>query len=691
MVDLSIKFIDKVGMNAFFSSAQQADAIIEISSLSKSYGSAHTLAVDDVNLTIKRGEIFALMGTSGSGKSTLLRHINRLVEPTTGSVKVDGQDLKSLSAPQLRALRSRRIGMVFQHFGLLPHRTVLENVRFPLDVRGEELQASTKRAEQQLELVGLGHALNHYPDELSGGMQQRVGLARALVGEPDILLMDEPFGALDPTIRRDLQDQMVNLVRAKGITTILVTHDPQEAIRMADRLALLRSGRVVQVGTTREILNNPADDGVADFFRGVMPTQLQDDRRAAEPVPAATAAPAAGLPEPSPVPLWQRFLLGPARYLTARPSVFWAAALLETGALASFGLAIAASNATAAGGALAAFLAIRVLIALGHPLAKPRLREWLPAFSAALATQLLVLWRGLDAERTATLFGNLKDRRTAAFIGAYLDQAISWAQITFHSVFSGIVFATRAVIESVEATLTWLPWPVPALALLLAAWHFAGSGVFLLAFAAIAYLVSLGFWPQTISTISLVGAAVFLTITIGIPAGIFMARSALARKIISPLLDIMQTLPSFVYLIPAVAFFSVGKTPAVVATVVFAIPPMIRLTALGIREVPRSTVEAAYAHGATPFQVLTKIELPLAAPSLLLGVNQTIVMSLSMVVVSALIGAGGLGYDVVTALRNIQGGAGILAGLAIVFCALVPDRIIQGAMQKKRRSSPDSH
>ncbi|MFT4182452.1 MAG: ABC transporter permease subunit, partial [Rhizobium sp.] len=328
-------------------------------------------------------------------------------------------------------------------------------------------------------------------------------------------------------------------------------------------------------------------------------------------------------------------------------------------------------------------LAARALLAL--PLATRNPSGWVVPFIVSIAIYLLVVWRGLDANHADFLRKLATDRAVSLGVGGFIDKVISWCQVNFQAAFTGIVIVTRTIIDGIEGALGWLPIPVPALALLFAAWRFAGKGVFALTLLAIAYLVFFGFWSQTVSTIALVGASVFITILVGIPVGILLARSSVARRFAEPLLDVMQTLPSFVYLIPAVAFFSVGKTPALVATVVFATPPMIRLTALGIREVSHTAVEAAYAHGANAWQVLTKVELPLALPSLMLGVNQAIVMSLSMVVVSALIGAGGLGYDVVTALRNIQGGAGFLAGLAIVFCALVPDRIIQRAMRKNRR------
>jgi len=215
------------------------------------------------------------------------------------------------------------------------------------------------------------------------------------------------------------------------------------------------------------------------------------------------------------------------------------------------------------------------------------------------------------------------------------------------------------------------------------AWRSAGWGLAFTSAAALAYIGVFGFWDHTIATLALVGSSVLIALVIGVPSGILLAKRPLLRRLMTPLLDVMQTLPTFVYLIPAVAFFSVGKTPAVIATVIFALAPMIRLTSLGIQEVPKDALEAAVAHGASPWQTLCKVELPLARRSLLLGINQTIVMSLSMVVVAALIGAGGLGYDVMTALRNIKGGEGVLAGIAIVVCALIPDRIIQSSLRKQ--------
>ncbi|WP_448950667.1 ATP-binding cassette domain-containing protein [Labrys neptuniae] len=672
------------------SPAPASQAIIEFRGIHKSFeGTGNAPVLQDINLAIAKGEIFCLMGTSGSGKSTLLRHVNRLISPSRGAISVHGRPVEDLDADALRELRSHQVGMVFQHFGLLPHRSALDNVLLPLELRGLPQAEAQALAAEQLDLVGLGHAHDKFPSQLSGGMQQRVGLARALVSQPDILLMDEPFSALDPTIRRDLQEQVRDLVRSRGITTIIVTHDPGEALILADRIALLREGRIVQVGTPDEILQAPADAWVEDFFRGYGPTRANLHPPLAEAVSAGGVGPAA-----APVADWRQsrlvdLALGPARFAGGWWPLFWAGLAIE--ALAIGLLASAAASgwngvaAPAAGAVLLAVSRASAFFGARHDRPGEVRRTQLSSLFLSLVIYGLVVLQASQGGYLARWFGPLSDRSVAVAVSAGLDQAIAWSQRHFQPGFALIVIAVRGAIESVEWLLTWLSWPVPVVALLFAAYQFAGRSVFVLTLAASAYLIIFGFWPQTVSTVALVGAALLLTVAIGIPAGILLARSKLALRLASPLLDIMQTLPSFVYLIPAVAFFSVGKTPAVIATVIFAIPPMIRLTTLGLQQVPGSAVEAAYAHGANAWQVLTKVELPLATPSILLGVNQAIVMSLSMVVVSALIGAGGLGYDVVTALRNIQGGAGFLAGIAIVFCAIVPDRIIQGAMQRRDR------
>jgi len=226
-------------------------------------------AVRDVSFDVAPGEVFVVMGLSGSGKSTLVRMINRIHDPTSGSVLIDGEDIMGLDAEHLRDVRRRKISMVFQHFGLLPHRRIIDNVAFGLEVQGVDKHERLSRAEEVLSSVGLGGWGNSFPDELSGGMQQRVGLARALANDPEILLFDEPFSALDPLIRRDMQDQVIKLQRDLRKTMIFITHDLAEALKLGDRIAIMKDGVFVQVGTPEEVVASPADDYVADFTRDV--------------------------------------------------------------------------------------------------------------------------------------------------------------------------------------------------------------------------------------------------------------------------------------------------------------------------------------------------------------------------------------------------------------------------------------
>jgi glycine betaine/proline transport system ATP-binding protein len=232
------------------------------------------IGVAGASFTVKRGEIFCIMGLSGSGKSTLVRLVNGLIEPTSGSVLIDGDDIGRKSPGELRRLRAEKIGMVFQSFALLPHRNVIDNAAFGLELRGLARAERERTAMRVLEQVKLAEWAGRFPSELSGGMQQRVGLARALAGDPELLLMDEPFGALDPLIRRQLQDQFLSLSRQMRKTTIFITHDLDEAIRLGTRIAIMRDGQLVQIGTPAEIVRKPADDYVADFVSGLSRLKL---------------------------------------------------------------------------------------------------------------------------------------------------------------------------------------------------------------------------------------------------------------------------------------------------------------------------------------------------------------------------------------------------------------------------------
>lgn len=229
----------------------------------------HVVAVRDVSFDIKVSEIFVVMGLSGSGKSTLVRCINRIIEPTAGKILIDGDDVSKMNEEELRHLRRNKLSMVFQNFGLLPHRDVEENVAFGLEIRGEHGKSRNQKIKQALELVGLEGWGKSMINELSGGMQQRVGLARALASDPEILLMDEPFSALDPLIRRQMQDEFINLRDTVSKTVVFITHDLAEALKLGHRIAIMKDGIVVQLGTPMEIVTNPADDYVREFVRDV--------------------------------------------------------------------------------------------------------------------------------------------------------------------------------------------------------------------------------------------------------------------------------------------------------------------------------------------------------------------------------------------------------------------------------------
>ncbi|EYT96928.1 glycine betaine/L-proline ABC transporter ATP-binding protein [Enterococcus mundtii] len=228
-----------------------------------------TVGVYEASFDVQEGEIFVIMGLSGSGKSTLIRLLNRLIEPTSGNILIDGEDISTLSKEELREVRRHKINMVFQNFGLFPHRTILENTEYGLEVRGVPKEERQAKAEKALENSSLLSFKDQYPSQLSGGMQQRVGLARALANDPEILLMDEAFSALDPLIRREMQDELLELQSNVQKTIIFITHDLNEALRIGDRIALMKDGEIMQIGTGEEILTNPANDYVREFVEEV--------------------------------------------------------------------------------------------------------------------------------------------------------------------------------------------------------------------------------------------------------------------------------------------------------------------------------------------------------------------------------------------------------------------------------------
>lgn len=277
-----------------------------------------TAAVIDASFEVRRGEIFVVMGLSGSGKSTLIRMLNGLLEPTEGSVQIFGTEIAGITPKELREVRKQRISMVFQHFALLPHRTVLDNAAYGLEVQGVPLAERRERAQRVVERVGLAGNEERLPSELSGGMQQRVGLARALATETDILLMDEAFSALDPLIRREMQEQLVELQQELDKTIVFITHDLNEAMFLGDRIAVMRDGKVVQIGTPDDILTDPANDYVAQFVQDVDRARVLTAASVMEPprsVVLGSAGPRSALKQMRDLQTSAAFVLGPGRTL----------------------------------------------------------------------------------------------------------------------------------------------------------------------------------------------------------------------------------------------------------------------------------------------------------------------------------------------------------------------------------------
>lgn len=266
MADIQIRNVYKVfGAKTSTAMAMLRDGRSKAEILAES---GCTVGLNDVSMSIGAGKIFVIMGLSGSGKSTLVRHLNRLIEPTSGQLLFDGQDIVDLGSKELRAFRTHRISMVFQSFGLFPHRTVMQNVIYGQKIRGTANQEARAVGQKWIDVVGLSGYEDRYPFSLSGGMKQRVGLARALAADTDVILMDEAFSALDPLIRSDMQDQLLDLQKNLSKTIVFITHDLDEALKIGSEISILKDGQVVQTGTPAHILANPADDYVARFVKG---------------------------------------------------------------------------------------------------------------------------------------------------------------------------------------------------------------------------------------------------------------------------------------------------------------------------------------------------------------------------------------------------------------------------------------
>ena len=306
-------------------------------------------------------------------------------------------------------------------------------------------------------------------------------------------------------------------------------------------------------------------------------------------------------------------------------------------------------------------------------------------FSAALwlAIVPLTLYRFTVAKPHPFITEFPVDKQLFTPIANWMEDGFDWLSIHGAGVFDGIISGVRTMLDGLEVVFVQTPWPVVMTVILVTAWRLAGPRVAIFTAASLAYLAFLGLWEVSMATVALLGAAAFLCLIFGIPLGLWFGKNERAYNVALPVLDFMQTMPAFVYLIPIIAFFGTGKPPGVLSTIIFGMPPVIRLTALGMRGVPESTKEAALAFGATKRMLLREVEIPLAMPSIMTGINQTILMCLSMVVIASLIGAGGLGRNVLEALQYAAKGQGMLAGLAILFCAMVIDRIIQGHYKQR--------
>ena len=689
-----------------FGSDEGPDVLHKIAGLSRAEAQATyncVVALQDVNFDVYDGETFVVMGLSGSGKSTLVRCINRLIKPTTGSVLVDGDDVLGYDDEELTAFRRTKTSMVFQQFGLLPHRTVLENTAWGLEIQNVSLEERSERAQEVLELVGLGEWGEYRPFALSGGMQQRVGLARALASDPEILLMDEPFSALDPLIRRDMQDELMRLQEQMQKTTIFITHDLAEAVRLGNRIAIMRDGAIIQMGTPEEIVAEPVDEYVADFTRDVRPSTVVTvgyimDRHGTKQASAEISRPNANVASEQTVDeaLSQRWSTpgqlpvidesGALVGVIDRDALLQAAFEQPGFSSDNHGTAAAPTEVspTKARGATTSLeleephvdqsLTRRINANFGWLVYTPALLGIL-AMAVCTATVAIIWGQGVSFPV------NL-----GPDIATWVNDSLRWLTRTGAPVFDNVADAVLSFLLLLENTLRWLPWPTVVLGIALLSWRTVSWKFGMFAVGTLVTMGIVGLWESAMETIALIVVAATFSVAIAIPLGILAARNNTVNSAMRPVLDAMQTMPPFVYLVPGIMLFGIGNVPGIFATVIYAVPPAIRLTNLGIRQVRPQVVEAAQSFGTTRRQLLQKVQLPMAVPTIMAGINQTIMMALGMVVVASLVGAGGLGEDVLRALGRFRPGEALLAGLAIVALAIILDRITQ-AWARNRQAS----
>ena len=697
-----------------FGEGEGPDLPEKIAGLSKAEAQATyncVVALQNVNFDVTDGETFVVMGLSGSGKSTLVRCINRLIEPTVGSVWIDGEDVLGYTENELTEFRRKKTAMVFQQFGLLPHRTVLDNAAFGLEIQDVPQEERLARAKDILDMVGLKGWEYYRPSALSGGMQQRVGLARAMTSNPEILLMDEPFSALDPLIRRDMQNELVRIQETMRKTTIFITHDLSEAVKLGTRIAIMRDGAIIQVGTPEEIVGNPIDDYVAEFTRDVRPSTVltvgylmekQSDGLVVEtPAPAGTAIGAElvagqtvdealasqwGTTGKLAVKDESGMLLGIIDREALLQAAFEHPAVDKNGNGSYAGSTNGHGNGHGNGTAPS--------LEAAAPLEQTRRGGIRGALSTLKTPTLLVLTllalTGLTAVLIATIgTGEAFPVDLGPGIATSVNDSIRWFTRTFAPFLDTVSDMVLHTLLVLEKFLLWLPSPTVIVASAVLSWRTVNGKIALFTMLAMIAIGLLGYWESAMETVALIIVAVIFSVAIAIPIGILAARSNMMDALIRPLLDGMQTMPPFVYLVPAVMLFHIGNVPALFATVVYAVPPAIRLTNLGIRQVTPQVVEAAQSFGTTRRQLLLKVQLPMAIPTIMAGVNQTIMMALAMVVLASMVGAGGLGLDVLRGLNRFKPGEALLAGLAIVALAIIVDRITQ-AWAKERQEALSS-
>ena len=690
-----------------FGSDEGPDVLQRIAGLSRAEAQATyncVVALQDVNFDVYDGETFVVMGLSGSGKSTLVRCINRLIKPTTGSVLVDGDDVLGYDDEELTAFRRTKTSMVFQQFGLLPHRTVLENTAWGLEIQNVSLEERSERAQEVLELVGLGEWGEYRPFALSGGMQQRVGLARALASDPEILLMDEPFSALDPLIRRDMQDELMRLQEHMQKTTIFITHDLAEAVRLGNRIAIMRDGAIIQMGTPEEIVAEPVDEYVADFTRDVRPSTVVTvgyimDRHGTKQASAEISRPNANVASEQTVDeaLSQRWSTpgqlpvmdesGALVGVIDRDALLQAAFEQPSFSSDNHGTAAAPAEVspTKARGVapppevekppVDQSLTGRISAGFGRLGYAPTLL--LGILTMAVCTAIVSIIWGLGVSFPVNWGPD---------ISTWVNDSLRLLTRTGAPVFDTVSDAVLSFLLLLEDVLQWFPWPTVVLGIALLSWRTVSWRFGLFAVGTLVAMGVVGLWGSAVETIALIVVAATFSVAIAIPLGILAACNNAVDSAVRPILDAMQTMPPFVYLVPGIMLFGIGNVPGIFATVIYAVPPAIRLTNLGIRQVTPQVVEAAQSFGTTRRQLLQKVQLPMAIPTIMAGINQTIMMALGMVVVASLVGAGGLGEDVLRALGRFRPGEALLAGLAIVALAIILDRITQ-AWARNRQAS----